>query len=50
MIAAAGNALMAMRGTWGAYMLLLFIWGPAIYALGWTFFVVPLNRALEVEP
>lgn len=49
-IAGAGNALMAVRGTWGAYMLLLFIWGPALYALSWTFLVVPLNRALDAEP
>lgn len=50
LIAAGGNLLMAARGAWAASLLLLFLWVPTVYALGWTFVVVPLNRALEAEP
>jgi hypothetical protein len=49
-VAVAGNLLMAVRGTWSPSLLLLFLWVPTVYALGWTFVVVPLNRALDAEP
>jgi hypothetical protein len=49
-IALGGNLLMALRGAWGASLLLLFLWVPTIYAIAWTFVVVPLNRALDAEP
>lgn len=50
LIASGGNLLMAARGAWGPSLLLLFLWVPTVYALGWTFVVVPLNRALDAEP
>jgi len=50
LMATAGNLLLAVRGQWTAPLLLLALWVPAIYAIGWTFFVVPLNRALDVDP
>lgn len=50
LLATAGNILMAGRGAWGASLLLLFLWVPTVYALGWTFVIVPLNRALDAEP
>lgn len=48
-IALAGNLLMALRGEWAASLLLLFAWLPVMYALAWTFVVVPLDRALDVD-
>ena len=50
LVALGGNLLMAARGAWGASLLLLFLWVPTVYAIGWTFVVVPLNRALDAEP
>lgn len=50
LIAVAGNLLLALRGQWTAPLLLLFLWVPAVYALGWSFVVVPVNRALGVDP
>ncbi|MBM4245597.1 MAG: hypothetical protein FJ148_17615 [Deltaproteobacteria bacterium] len=50
LVAAGANTLLALRGAWGASLLLLFLWVPTVYALVWTFVVAPLNRALDVEP
>lgn len=49
-IAVSGNVLLAARGQWNVSLLVLGVWVPAIYALGWTFVMVPLNRALRAEP
>jgi len=43
------NALLAARGEWFPAVALLAVWLPAVYALIWTFVVVPLNRALGAE-
>jgi hypothetical protein len=48
-VAAGGNALMALRGLWTPSLLLLFGWVPAVYAIAWTFLVAPLNHALEAD-
>lgn len=48
-VAAAGNLLMALRGAWAPSLLLLFAWLPTVYAIGWTFLVVPINQALDVD-
>jgi len=50
LVALGGNLLMVLRGAWGGSLLLLFLWIPTLYALAWTFLVVPLNRALDAEP
>jgi hypothetical protein len=48
-VATAGNLLMALRGAWAPSLLVLFAWIPLIYAMAWTFVVVPLNQALDVD-
>lgn len=48
-VAIAGNLLMLIRGTWDASLLLLLLWVSIIYAVAWTFVVVPLNRALDAQ-
>lgn len=44
------NALLAVRGQWFPAVVLLALWTPVVYAIAWTFVVVPLNRALGAEP
>jgi hypothetical protein len=48
-VATAGNVLMAVQGAWAPALLLLFAWIPLLYAIAWTFVVVPLNQALDVD-
>lgn len=43
------NLMFVLRGQWSGPLLLLGLWVPAVYAILWTFIVVPLNRALDVE-
>jgi hypothetical protein len=44
------NVLLALRGQWFGALALLGLWVPTVYAIGWTFVVVPLNRALGADP
>ncbi|MCW5893074.1 MAG: hypothetical protein KIT14_21370 [bacterium] len=44
------NLIHLWRGHWFAPLLLLVAWIPIIYAIAWTFVIVPLNRAFDVEP
>jgi len=44
------NALLAVRGQWFPAVALMVLWTPTIYAIAWTFVIVPLNRALGAEP
>jgi len=48
--AIAVNVLLGVRGQWFPALALLGLWIPAVYAIGWTFVVVPLNRVLGAEP
>ncbi len=48
-VAVAINALLALRGSWFSALPLLFAWVPVLYALAWTFVIVPLNRAFDVH-
>lgn len=48
-LATGGNLLMALRGAWAPSLLLLFAFLPTVYAIAWTFIVVPLDQALDVE-
>jgi hypothetical protein len=49
LVMTSGNVLMALQGAWAPTLLLLFVWLPVVYAIAWTFVVVPLNQALGVD-
>ena len=48
-LATGGNLLMALRGAWAPSLLLLFAFLPTVYAMAWTFVVVPLDQALDAR-
>lgn len=49
LVAAGVNLIHVWRGHWFAPLLILFAWVPTIYAIAWTFVIVPMNRAFDVE-
>lgn len=49
LVAMAVNTLLAVRDQWYPAQLLLVPWIPVLYAIGWTFIIVPLNRAFDVH-
>lgn len=46
-LATGGNLLMLLRGAWAPSLLVLFAFLPTVYALAWTFVVVPIEQALD---
>lgn len=49
-VAVVVNLFLWWRSQWFAATMLLFLWIPVLYALGWTFVIAPMNRALGAGP